>query len=565
MGIEVVTRWSSAEVDYPGSASIAQPWLGGPVSVAPPNDYFSPDVKPPAQNFNWLFAKEDAQAQYAYNLAITAAIENFGPGITVNTIAGFSSDAGFVGALYDPAYGYWAILTGSGTPEFKISITQDGGRTWTVDYTNTTITGAMYGFALGATGLELFTSLEINSGAFTKYHSIVGSSDVSAALAYKATDATIFSCNGFFLAFMIVQVSGVFTAALQIAPNNAHTPTYVDKSSYLPSAWQTTGITDHAGSLLFAINQTGNTALVACCGATLGTDTANLLEIVVGPVNPTCTDVTANATFLSVGALAPLQIVGVAYSANDGLWGIAANSNADVGVIYTSPDLVNWTLVYESPAGDFISGLSVVGSVWVTSLNGQILASGNVALLQGNSTWGFAPANIALLADGVHKIHSNGNQLLALGLPGGSGAEFTAADLAYFSGSVGFTTDTPGAPFAEPIGNQGVGQRAVVNFNNVAGSVTNTQSDVAVGFYGLTANQTCLLPANPGVGQEVVITDLDGSLATYSYTIEGNGNNINGASTYVLSSAQGAKASITLIFYGTAAQIGSAAGGWHLV
>lgn len=82
--------------------------------------------------------------------------------------------------------------------------------------------------------------------------------------------------------------------------------------------------------------------------------------------------------------------------------------------------------------------------------------------------------------------------------------------------------------------------------NTVADGVSTT-----VIFTGLTANRTNHLAVNPTVGQIVKTGDGDGSLAAHSITIDGNGHNIDGAGTYVMTSVQdGARAVITAEYVG---------------
>lgn len=83
-------------------------------------------------------------------------------------------------------------------------------------------------------------------------------------------------------------------------------------------------------------------------------------------------------------------------------------------------------------------------------------------------------------------------------------------------------------------------------------TITNTASNIAAGFLGLTNNRTGTLPAAPATGQQITIIDKDGSLASFNFTINGNGKNINGVSTFIMTNSNvGPRGSISMIFDGT--------------
>jgi hypothetical protein len=64
----------------------------------------------------------------------------------------------------------------------------------------------------------------------------------------------------------------------------------------------------------------------------------------------------------------------------------------------------------------------------------------------------------------------------------------------------------------------------------------------------LAAPFTITMPANPISGDTYQIKDTTGNAGTSNVTIAGNGNNIDGASSFVLTSAY---ASVTLTYTGT--------------
>lgn len=557
MGIQNVVRWASLEINYPGVSSPSQPWLGGPVQVAPASDYWSPNVKPPAQNFNYLFAKEDAQSQYAYNLAVSVAVGNWLPETGFNGIVSVTNTPiNWAGFGFDEIYGRWIgcyLAQSSGpTNHIQLAETFDGGRTWTQVFVSATGSSESQPFAMVLSPTNNSLQVVITSGASAYAHSIASFVDTPVALSWATacTQATAFAFGGYLWALIGNQTGGTFSAWLSQG-DTATGAVWSNETSTLPVAWQSG--TNHLGALLSATGSVGGTAtaVMAICGATAGTDTAKLLKMTVVAGVPTCTDITP--TLPSYPA-AVMQICGLTYGANDGLWGLAVNDGGGGNsAIFTSPDLTTWTAVYATGEG-IIQGLAVVGNVWATSLNNgastQVLISGNVGSLFGSSTWSPTSMNLAnILADGYGGLFSNGNQLLA------------ASDIVVVASlQVGFDNDTPAAPFAEPFGNAASSARTVFVYNNVDGVLPATTGDLVIAFEGLTGPHQATLPATPAVGQEAIVVDADGSLASHNFTVVGNGNNINGASTPLVMTAAdpGADGSVSMIFI-------SAAIGWRRV
>lgn len=94
----------------------------------------------------------------------------------------------------------------------------------------------------------------------------------------------------------------------------------------------------------------------------------------------------------------------------------------------------------------------------------------------------------------------------------------------------------------------------VSNTNYVVSEISN---DVFIGMSGLTANRTITLPSTPGTGMRVYVKDRDGSLASFNIIVAGNGNTIDGASDFTMTSiAPGIKGAIILWFDGS---------GWSIV
>jgi hypothetical protein len=78
-----------------------------------------------------------------------------------------------------------------------------------------------------------------------------------------------------------------------------------------------------------------------------------------------------------------------------------------------------------------------------------------------------------------------------------------------------------------------------------------TSFDSTLALHDLTGNITLTLPSLPVLGQTFIIVDEDGSLGTWWATIDGNGNDVNGAPTYIMGgSVELARQSITIKWTG---------------
>ena len=67
------------------------------------------------------------------------------------------------------------------------------------------------------------------------------------------------------------------------------------------------------------------------------------------------------------------------------------------------------------------------------------------------------------------------------------------------------------------------------------GNYTVLTSDYVVGLGTLTSSITITLPASPTIGDQYIIKDVNGTASSFSTTISGNGNNIDGSSNFIIS------------------------------
>lgn len=92
----------------------------------------------------------------------------------------------------------------------------------------------------------------------------------------------------------------------------------------------------------------------------------------------------------------------------------------------------------------------------------------------------------------------------------------------------------------------------VVGLNDIRSATTNTTlvlgTDHILSVGTLSGNIAVTLPASPTTGAEFIIKDSNGSALVYSITINGNGHNIDGLSTFVMSNSF---QSVTVKYNGT--------------
>jgi hypothetical protein len=169
----------------------------------------------------------------------------------------------------------------------------------------------------------------------------------------------------------------------------------------------------------------GNTAmLVGMCGAS--TSDTSRLALLTGMLNPPPgAQPTFKANDITPSVLSGKVLSGIAYDVQAALWGMVC-WDATTTYVYSTPDLVTWTLVHSNPGATPSGGLAIIGSVWAYQLTevdttasaqqDRLMISPNVAGLGASSTWSTANYWLPLDLAGtfpVPQLVSNGNQLLA--------------------------------------------------------------------------------------------------------------------------------------------------------
>jgi hypothetical protein len=101
MFLEPIVPWAT-EINYPGSPASA--WAGTPLSVVPVLDYFTPNTKPPAQFFNYLFSQNATAMALLQSYALSTTLINWG--------FEFDLDASDVqiAIAWDPVNRFWMLM-----------------------------------------------------------------------------------------------------------------------------------------------------------------------------------------------------------------------------------------------------------------------------------------------------------------------------------------------------------------------------------------------------------------------------------------------------------------------
>ena len=418
MGLAPIPTFADA-TNYPAGAN---PWNGQPIKVKPTQAYFVPGTGAAATEANYEL---NLVTNAIKSAMVSAAIANFSAKTLGSALPITETFGHFAGFVYDVVNSQWigAYFESAGNQNGIVG-SFDGGRTWrSIFQQSATTNGNCTAVAINPTTSQV---MMVEDGA-TNWVSVSitpGGAAVTTTGHHVMTTATAFflgdsvgigSGHGFFFVLYANQVVGNFTGFFEQCAYDGQTIT--DKTSSLPAYWQ--GSTaNHVGALLSAVGLVGTTptAVVALCGATAGTDAPKLLSITQSAGAPTCTDITP-VTLPGPVTFANLQVRGLTYSANDGLWGLTLNDGAGGhSYVYTSPDLATWTQVLLDNVY-LLTGLATVGNVWVTSRTTAFssfpLMSGNVGALGSAATWTPASTNMAVTGDGLGGLFSNGGQLVA--------------------------------------------------------------------------------------------------------------------------------------------------------
>lgn len=348
-GIPQLGTWATEATFASGIAA------GQPTKVAPTGDVFLPGTPGTAPQMNYLIAKILAQDGAVQSQGVAAALNQWS---ALQPASGLSSGYPFTGAAWDQINGRWIAVTGStgGGGNGQIFETLDGGRTWTIVQT---ISGNVTQGVASAGGASIVPMP--NSSALEVCLLTTTDTQTVTNLTIPGTTATptalqrAFAGGNLFAMISANQSGGTFNDGTFWVSSDGVTWTHYA----MAGNWAAD--TNHVGQFLLASSST--TILAALCGVTAGTDTARLQTIIPDSSSGVAdyADISAAATFLP-GTI----IQGIAYDANDGIWGVLVYDGTN-SKLYTCPDLATWTLV-KTWSGVKCAGVAVVGSVWAVGV-----------------------------------------------------------------------------------------------------------------------------------------------------------------------------------------------------
>ena len=466
-----IAAWA-ATTNYPAGAFS---YSGTPTKVAPAITYLTPNVPISAQNFNYLLNQRDAIVSQAVLANWAAAAANWnGPAPLVGNDLLAVPIA--LSGCWDSFYQRWLVsglseianAAGSTLVTCFVTYSPDG-RTWFTLNVPTPST-RFYGVALASRPGTGDLSLLRSDGATTSISFWTAGAgtgtDTTQAFLAGVDQGVMSFFNG---AFWFVGATGVSTSTWtgHAASSATGSGAWTDQSGGLPGGWASSGAGNTILEWLTA--QNASTCVFAMCGATPGTDTSRLMTL-------NTSGVFADITPAGVLGGTAQEIRGLCYVANDGLWALLTQDNANNGYLYSSPDLSAWTLV-QTFTGYWVGGVSAIGSVWevlvcdqsTPSIGNRLLYSTNVGTAGASSTWAFAayveeigspgeqlmvaPAALLLsnaASAGVISPTANGapnvagTQILRVQLQW-DGGSVASSNVAGFSGSAPMTAVLPGA------------------------------------------------------------------------------------------------------------------------
>lgn len=448
-----ITPWAQTQ-NYSAGAFA---WSGTPTKVAPAYSYFTPNVPPAAQELNFILNQRDAILSGVAMGTWATGVANWNDPTT--NIGGAVVPNCPTAACWDAFSGQWMVACEVPDVSVQPALMQSpDGKMWRNISGGVTGASARIPWAVVTNPSNGDIALLRSDGtttSFTRWAGGTGAAVDTVQGFLAAVDQGVLSYfNGGFIFVGATNLLGNnWTGASATSTNGVGV--WTNATASLPA-----GFASGVGNpiLQWLTAQSPTTLVIAMCGKTVATSTSRLMSQTTSSPGA-WTDITPAV----LGGTAK-QIRGLTYSANDALWGLLA-VDASNSYLYTSPDLVTWTLVHTF-TGFLAGGVSVIGSVWGVlaywSALGQggnrILFSTNVATSGALSTWQFGAYGEDVQVPGpapqaglVGLLLSNGQQLLrceilrlnTAGIPGGMVA---ASLVAGFVGSVPVAAPASTAP-----------------------------------------------------------------------------------------------------------------------
>lgn len=381
--------WAT-EANYPGGPN---PWNGQPTKVQPSPDYWTPNTKPPAQYFNYVFGAIASDITALYAAGVTAAIDNWGAATqAVSLDSGTTFASPFV---WDAFNTRWLGFTSGSSGTLIYSV--DGGRSW----------NQPRGSGIGGTTLAVAVNPTTGDIVFMQS----ATSDVSKIAnpgtgSVTQTDSTFVALNvatacwstvdsKYYILLADDPGSGTFSGGRLIT-----TPDGTTLTTFAPPSGWVSG-TNHIGAFLSAVGPA--ITVMALCGATAGTDTARLMTVGTGG---SMTDVTPSI-------LGSKIVTGLAYDANRAVWLLLAYDGTS-STLYTTTTpgtSTSWALA-STFTGAKMTGAAVLGVAWAVTGPNTVSAGNTVRVsTDQGATWHKTASGQAAVA----ALASSGNQLVAWG------------------------------------------------------------------------------------------------------------------------------------------------------
>lgn len=516
-----ITPWANTP-NYPAGGN---PWNGQPTKVAPAYTYFTPNVPPAAQEMNYILNQRDAILTGVALGQWSAAVANWNPPSA--DIGGMTLQNTPTSAWWDAFSGQWMVpcIVSGGTAQ--VLMCSADGKVWRSINGGIPSAPARFPFAVatnGSTGdICLFRS-DGTTSSITRWAGGAGVPVDTVQPFLAGIDQGVMTFwNG---GFIFVGASGLgsapWTGAAGASPNGVGV--WNNTTVSLPAGWSSgTQIV-----LEWLTAQNATTLVVAQCGDVVGTAASRLM--VQTTASP---GVWSDVTPSFLGGTAK-EIRGLAYSSNDGLWGVLAIDNSNA-YLYTSPDLATWTLV-QTFTGYTAAGVAAIGSAWaVVVYNGnlgtagnRILYSINVASAGAQSTWQFGAyeedfggsgSSLNLIQNPAGLLLSNGAQILRceilrdeFALTPAQGGIVASSLIAGFAGNVPVTPILSTAPVVIRItfANSPVGTPMKPTFYGPA----TVMADASGGALGFDLGGAAVPD-----GTVVSIVNINGGFATHNCTL----------------------------------------------
>lgn len=374
----------AVETDYPAGSN---PWNGQPLKVAPVNDYFTPDTKPPAETFNYTLNGICNSLASLTDAATFGIVSNWNPIGNNITVVGGSASSGIIDIAWDAYYQRW-ISNPTGGSGYTVAVSNDGVN-WVSWGSGDTTEGEGAICSDPATGRII--SLNTGGGTGTiGYWTAAGVGTFLNVAAFNGAvgqpgQSSVSYFNGVWQAFAYTISGSSFTGNYTYSTNPA------PGGSWTNGTLPTTSASGTNHPAFWAHTQSPTELIMGLCGTTASTVSGtDYCTLIISTNGTTFTDFTPS--FFSGKIL-----TGLHYSANDGIYGLIVYDGTSSYLYTTATPTTSssWSLVKTFTNRKCV-GLTNVGRVWMTQGKDTSgiyrgLASNNVLSAGSSSLWQAVP------------------------------------------------------------------------------------------------------------------------------------------------------------------------------